>query len=115
MSSALKPVFKYPIGVPYKDIRCPAIGNCYDALDTIAWEIGATPITQMIDSYMEDEQNPWCDSRKGMMAMASLLTYLQHNPEYVDDQDTVLDELRELKKVISVASEDDIPFHFSIA
>ena len=113
MSTGLRPIFKYPIGIRYKHIRCPALGNCYDALDDIAWEIGCKPITQMIDSYMEDEANPWMNSRKGMMAVAALMAYLQHNPGSVDDQDTVLDELREIKKVISVASEDDIPFHLS--
>jgi hypothetical protein len=46
------------------------------------------------------------------MAIAALLTYLQSNPDCVNDVDAVMDDLRNVKKPLSQAAEDLIPFRF---
>ena len=114
MPSELTVTFKRPVaGLRGNDkLRFPALGARFEALDEIAWEIGARPISKMLEGYANDDPDPWFCAKTGTMAITALLSYLQNNPDSIDDLELVMDELRSVKKPLSQAAEDLIPFRF---
>jgi len=115
MASSLTLAFKRPLprGTLYGDLVFRALGDQFEALDEIAWAIGARPLSQMMDGYA-DGDDPWFPAKNASMSIAALLSYLQNNPDSVPDCEAVMEDLRNVKKPLSEAAEDFIPFRFAM-
>ncbi len=113
MSRGLIPVFKKALsGIETSQISLPALGDAYDTLDGIAWDIGVVPFTNQMETEAKDPEDPWFCPRKGTIAVTSILAYLEHNPRFVSNQEAVMDDLRQLKQFLSSAREKEVPFHY---
>jgi hypothetical protein len=114
MSSCLNLVFKRPLprSKPQRESKFSALGDQLEALDEIAWEIGARPLSNMIEGYASDEIDPWFSAKTGVMTIGALLSFLQNNADRVGDLEAVMDDLRNVKKPLSQAADELIPFRF---
>jgi len=93
-------------------LHYPNLGKYFEALDEVAWDIGAKPLSKLSEGYANDEIDPWFSAKLANMTVSALLAYIQNNPDRIDEAGAVMDELRKVKRPLSQAAEDLIPFRF---
>lgn len=112
------------------------VGRARDQLDALAYELGVRPLTEFVtvtdedlDDYLDeeelgvdhdlvddshDENRVWFQAADGLNAITPMIEFLASNGDEIDDQDSVLGQLRALATSLHDAKRRGIHWHFAL-
>lgn len=112
------------------------LGQARDQLDSLAYELGVRPLSEFVtvadedlDGYFDEEEmgvdhdliddshdqnRVWFKAVDGLNAITPVIEFLASNVDEIDDQDTVLGELRTLEESLQEAKRRGIHWHFAL-
>jgi len=115
MGAGIIPALQTPIPGVNPHIEGKGLALMYEELDEIAEELGVPAITELGDAYTEEDgETPWYDASKGLLTIAALITYIETNPEAIDERDWILADLKETEEILKAAEEHGVKFCFTM-